>query len=248
MCGNCTMNRRRFLMLSAVGATAATAGCDKVDLVSDEQVREMGVAAWRDISARVPASTNREAAGILDEVADRVLAAAGESAAHWQVRLFAGTEINAFALPGNHIGVFEGMLRVTRNPDQLAAIVGHEIGHVMAEHSQERMSAAVAKEHGLNFLFRLLQIGEVEFAAEIAAALGLGLEYGVLLPYSRRQELEADEYGIGVMGAAGYSPEEAIALWRNMEAAVPGRAPEFLATHPAPQSRIEQIEQIIADT
>lgn len=248
MCGNCTMNRRRFLMLSALGATATTAGCDRIDLVSDEQVREMGVAAWRDISARTPASANREAAAVLEEVAGRVLAAAGESAAQWQVRLFAGNEINAFALPGNHIGVFEGMLRVTRNPDQLAAIVGHEIGHVKAEHSQERMSAALAKEYGLNFVFRLLQIGEVEFAAEIAAALGLGLEYGVLLPCSRRQELEADEYGIGVMRTAGYRPEEAIELWRNMDAAVPGRAPEFLATHPAPTSRIEQIEQIIADT
>jgi|TARA_R100000322_G_scaffold149059_2_gene105882 predicted Zn-dependent protease len=248
MCGGCIFTRRRFLALSAVGAATGLASCDEFSLVSDDEVHAMGLQAWREISDRTPVSTDPEATRIVGEVAERVLFAVGEPRAAWQIELFSGSEANAFALPGNRIGVFEGLLQITENRAQLAAIIGHEIGHVKADHSQERISAALAKEHGINIVSRLMQLGEVEFAEEMAAALGLGLEFGVLLPYSRRHELEADAYGVDAMRAAGYDPKEAVKLWRNMDSALSNRTPEILATHPAPASRIEQIEEMIAKT
>jgi predicted Zn-dependent protease len=93
----------------------------------------------------------------------------------------------------------------------------------------------------------LLDIGDVRFAAEIAAALGLGVEFGLVLPYSRRQEIEADEIGLRIMAAAEYPPDEAVALWQRMDAAMGARSPGFLATHPAPESRIEAIEAILRE-
>jgi len=137
------------------------------------------------------------------------------------------------------------MFRVGQNEDQLAAVVGHEIGHVQAEHGQERINAQVAKDWGLRLIAFLLQMGDVEFAAEIAAALGLGVEYGLVLPYSRSQELEADRFGIRLMAEAGYRPPEAIAFWQRMQAAGGAQQPEFLSTHPAPQSRIEELREML---
>jgi predicted Zn-dependent protease len=96
-------------------------------------------------------------------------------------------------------------------------------------------------------LSMILELSEVEYSEEIAAALGMGLDYGLILPYSRRQELEADRLGLFTMAAAGFDPSEAVALWQRMEAAVTNRAPEFLATHPAPQSRIAAIKKMLPD-
>ncbi|SFP89560.1 M48 family metallopeptidase [Tranquillimonas alkanivorans] len=247
MCGGCGLSRRKFLTLSAAGAVPIVSGCDRVNLVSDEEVVAMGLQAWQELRADAPPSGNREAARALEDVANRLLAAAGEAPEAWEVVLFARPDINAFALPGNKIGVFEGMLKVTRTQDQLAAVVGHEIGHLAEDHGQERMNAAVAKDRGLSILYRLLQWGGVEYAAEIAAALGLGVEFGLVLPYSRRHELEADRYGILAMQQAGYDPRQAVELWRNMDAATGRRLPEFLATHPAPASRIEEIEELLVE-
>jgi predicted Zn-dependent protease len=246
MCGRCKLTRRGFLTTSAAFSIPFLAGCDEVDLVSDETVRAMGLEAWQALRRDIAPSGDRQAAQALQEVASQLLAAVQEREDAWEVVLFASPQVNAFALPGNKIGVFEGMLSVTQNRDQLAAIVGHEIGHLKENHGQERMDAAAAKEHGLKALTWLLQWGEVDFAAEIAAALGVGLEFGLLLPYSRRHELEADRYGILAMDKAGFDPQEAVALWRNMEAATERRVPEFLATHPAPASRIEKIEEILS--
>ncbi len=161
--------------------------------------------------------------------------------------VFARPDVNAFALPGRKIGVFEGMFAVTANRDQLAAIVGHEIGHLQAEHGQERMSAQVAQGWFMRLVSLVLNLGDVQYAAEIAAALGLGMQYGLLMPYSRRQELEADRLGLFAMADAGYRPEEAVQLWRRMETATRGGPPEFLATHPAPASRIQEIEELLPE-
>ena len=165
----------------------------------------------------------------------------------WEAVVFASPQVNAFALPGNKIGVFEGMFQVAGDEDHLAAIVGHEIGHLGADHAQERMNAQVAKQLGLRAITLILDIGQVEYAREIAAALGLGIEYGLILPYSRDQELEADRLGLELMAQADFQPEAAVILWQRMEAVTRGRPPEFLATHPAPQSRIEAIEALLPD-
>ncbi len=240
------------MLTGAAGIAAMTAlgGCGEepwLNLVPDETVREMGVKAWQEIRAKVPASRDVGLQAALDRVATRLLTAAGEDPRSWEVAVLASPDVNAFALPGNKIGVFEGMFQVAGNMAQLAAVVGHEIGHVRAEHGQERMNAQLAKEWGLRLVSLLLQIGDVEYAADIAAALGLGLEYGLVRPYSRRQELEADRLGLVAMAAAGFDPAEAAALWRRMEAAGGPRVPDFLATHPAPAARIEAIEAMLPE-
>jgi predicted Zn-dependent protease len=240
------MTRRTMLKLSGAG-TLLLGGCDNVNLVSDATVEAMGLQAWADIRQTTPVAADTALQVTLNQVATRLLAAAGEIPQDWEVLVFRGPEVNAFALPGRKIGVYEGMFRVVSNEDQLAAIVGHEIGHLQAEHSQARMNAQLAKGWGLRALSLILQMGEVEYAAEIAAALGIGVEYGLVLPYSRRQELEADRLGLRTMAEAGFRPEEAVALWRQMEAALGNHAPEFLATHPAPQSRIAELEAMLPE-
>lgn len=240
------MTRRTMLKLSGAG-TLLLGGCDDVDLVSDATVEAMGLQAWADIRQTTPVAEDMALQATLNHVAARLLAVAGEVPQDWEVLVFRGPEINAFALPGRKIGVYEGMFLVASNEDQLAAIVGHEIGHLKAEHSQARMNAQVAKGWGLRALSFILQMREVGYANEIAAALGIGVEYGLVLPYSRRQELEADRLGLHTMAEAGFRPEEALTLWRRMEAAIGSRLPEFLATHPAPQSRIAEIEAMLPE-
>ncbi|MBJ3761374.1 M48 family metallopeptidase [Maribius pontilimi] len=242
MCHTC-LSRRSFLTLAAAGTVT---GCDgPPDLVSDEQVEAMGLQAWEELRAQTAPSRNRDYQGALDQVSRRLLSAQGASLDNWEILVFASDQINAFALPGGKIGVYEGMFDVFANEDQLAAIVGHEIGHLGAEHAQKRMSAQVAKNAGIRLLAWILNVGDVQYANEIAAALGLGVEVGLLLPYSRDQELEADALGLQTMAAANYDPREAVSLWQRMQAAQGARGPEFLATHPAPDSRIRQIEDIL---
>ncbi len=164
----------------------------------------------------------------------------------WDTQVFASSEINAFALPGRKIGVFEGMFGVTQNTDQLAAIVGHEIGHLSENHAQARTSAQVATDAGLRIIAWLLNLGEVEYANEIAAALGPGAQVGLLLPYSRSHEFEADAFGLSAMVETGYDGGDALQLWRLMNVATQGRPPAFLATPPAPTDRIEAMQDIFA--
>ncbi len=244
MCTPC-VSRRRFLSLSAA-APVALSGCDRMpNLVSDAQAAALGQEAWDQIRADTPPSGNRDYQSALDRVAARLLQAAGSSRDDWEILVFAESGANAFALPGGKIGVYEGMFEIAQNEDQLAAIVGHEIGHLSAEHAQQRMSAQIAKNAGIRLVAFFLNLGEIEFAEEIAAAMGLGVEVGLLLPFSREQELEADAMGLRTMARAGFDARQAVTLWERMQAASRDRPPAFLATHPTPQSRIREIEEIL---
>lgn len=248
MCAGNRVTRRRFIGCTGAAALPLLSGCDMpVDLVSDEAVEAMGLQAWDEIRASSRAAGDGELQATLDAVSARLLASAGENPADWEVLVFARPEVNAFALPGRKIGVFEGMFRVIGSADQLAAIVGHEIGHLQAEHSQERMNAQLSAEWGLNILAWIMSLGGIDYAREIAAALGIGVEYGLVLPYNRQHELEADRLGLTMMAEAGFDPAEAVELWRRMEVAAGPRLPEFLATHPAPASRIEAIEEMLPE-
>jgi predicted Zn-dependent protease len=240
---------RKAPAVAALGLAGLVAGCDWIpfSLVSDEQANAMGIEAWQEIVATTPPSRDLRLQKALDEVAARLLAAADEHPADWQAMVFASPDVNAFALPGNRIGVYEGMFGLLERPDQLAAIVGHEIGHVAADHSRERISAEIVRTFGLRVVTLLLRFGEVEFADEIAAALGLGARYGLLLPYSRQHELEADRFGLELMAEAGYDPAAAVELWRNMEAAEGAGLPGFLSTHPSPAERIEALEEMLPE-
>ena len=246
MCG-CSLSRRAFLRGAAVALPAGLGGCDHLPfLVSDAEAAEMGRRAWVEIRARTPLSRNAEYGEVVGRVAGRLLRAAGHDPRAWELAVFAGDTVNAFAVPGNKIGIYEGMLRLTRTEAQVATVIGHEIGHVEAEHSKERMSAEVAGNAVVRLVTWLLDLGEVEFADEIAGALGVGLEFGVLRPYGRGQEEEADGLGLDAMLRAGYDGAAAVAFWERMAAASRGRGPAFLSTHPAPSSRIRALRDRLA--
>ena len=240
---------RRGFMVALVGfsgtALVACVGQGQtglgLSLVSAEQVEQLGVQSWEQIKAEVPVSRNTTYQRALWQVSTNILTAIGDNPANWEAVVFASKEANAFALPGNKIGVYEGMFAIATNVDELAAVVGHEIGHNQAEHARERLSSATATQTGVQLLGAALQIGNIAYANEIAGLLGAGVQYGLILPYSRNQELEADSIGLINMARAGYDPRAAIKLWQNMQAAGE-RAPEFLSTHPAPESRIAALE------
>ena len=243
MCLSC-LTRRRFLL--ATPAALTLGACDEApDIISDEMMAEMGAQSWAAIRQSTPLSPNADLQAQVDRVALRLLDHAATDPAAWEVEVFDSPEANAFALPGGKIGVFTGMLRITENEAQLATVLGHEIGHLQAEHGKKRVQAQLVRDIGLRALTAALGAADVEYAAEIGAALGIGVEYGLLRPYSRDHEREADVAGLRLMDAAGFDPAQAAVFWDRMEAQSARRGPAFLSTHPAPGDRADDIRELV---
>ncbi len=243
------LTRRKALRLIGAAALApGLAGCERIApyLVLEETVEQLGLQTWVKLRQQMPVSRDPAAQRRVAEIARRLLVAAGESPGRWEVQVFAQPDVNAFVLPGRKIGVFEGMLQVARSEGELAAVIGHEIGHLQAEHSRERVAAETLRQWGQRLIGFLLQINEVQFAREIAALLGVGVEFGLVRPYGRAQELEADRLGLFTMAKAGYDPRMAAELWRRMDARG-GGPPAILSTHPAPRDRIQAIEALVPE-
>jgi predicted Zn-dependent protease len=242
------MSRRGFMAVLVGFSGTALVACVGpgqtglgLGLVSAQEAEQLGVQSWEQIRSEVPVSKNTTYQRALQQVSTNILTAIGQNPGNWEAVVFESKEANAFALPGNKIGVYEGMFAIATDVNELAAVVGHEVGHNQAEHARERLSSAAATQTGVQILGAALQIGNIGYANEIAGLLGAGVQYGLILPYSRNQELEADSIGLINMAKAGYDPRAAIKLWQNMQAAGE-RAPEFLSTHPAPESRIAALE------
>ncbi len=162
----------------------------------------------------------------------------------WEIAVIDDPTPNAFALPGGHIGVHTGMVELAENDDALAIVIGHEVGHVLAEHSAERLSHAVLVSGGLAIGQAAMSEQDEQTRRLVTAALGAGASLGVMLPYSRLHESEADELGLFIAATAGFDPREAIPLWQRMQREGPGRL-EFLSTHPLPSSRIEDFKKLM---
>lgn len=230
--------------LSFILLTAACAGQTGLGLglVSEQESEQMGQQAWQEIRAQTPAATSQSEQQRAQRVAGRILAAAGESPSAWDVIVFQGQEANAFALPARKIGVYEGMMKLADTDAQLATVLSHEVAHVERNHSAERMSSALATQAGTQLAGAALGAAGVGSPQMVETVLGVGAQYGLLLPYSRNQELEADQVGLGMMARAGYDPRAAITLWQKMEQAGGSQPPAFLSTHPAAGRRIEQLQ------
>lgn len=236
------------LLLVLVACATSPLGRSQLMLVSDAQMAEMGVAAFDQMKKEQPVSKDARATAYVRCVADAVTAALPADAhpGGWEVVVFQDRTANAFALPGGKIGVNTGLLPVARNQDQLATVLGHEVAHVIARHGAERVSQSQTAD--------LLQAGVAASGVVDPAtstgklalgALGLGVQYGVLMPYSRTQESEADLLGLDTMARAGFDPRQSVALWKNMEAAGGQQPPEFLSTHPSHETRIQDLEKRI---
>jgi predicted Zn-dependent protease len=236
--------------LIALVTLAAIAGCKtsptgrtQIALYSDSEMNTMGVQSFKQLKEQKPINSDKKVNRYVQCVADNVISVLPKkyAAQQWEVVVFEDDSANAFALPGGKIGVHTGLLKIATNQDQLATVLGHEVGHVIAEHSNERASQGNLLQYGMQATNAVLQTQNVKYQAQIMSALGMGAQYGVVLPFSRTHETEADNVGLDLMAKAGFNPKESVTLWQNMSKAGSGATPEFLSTHPAPTSRISEL-------
>ncbi len=233
-------------MLCVAGCTTSSLGRRQYKMMSDTEMAQMGVAAFAEISKQMPASrdalTNAKVACVANAITRNLSGV--NSTTGWEVRVFADDTPNAFALPGGKIGVNTGLLKVARTQGQLAAVIGHEVAHVLEGHANERVTSHFAVETAMG-LISLAADASNPMHGQLLGALGLGAQVGVLLPYGRAHEREADLVGLDLMAKAGFDPNEAVELWHNMGEAGGGQPPEFLSTHPSHGSRIYELRQRI---
>lgn len=167
---------------------------------------------------------------------------------HWEFKLIEDDKtVNAFCMPGGKIAVYTGILPVTKNENGLAVVLGHEVAHALANHGGERMSQLLIVQMGATSLSAALSRQPEQTRQLLLQAYGVGANVGVLLPYSRSHESEADHIGLILMARAGYDPQTAIPFWQRMSKLGGERPPEFLSTHPAPERRIEDIRNEIPE-
>ncbi len=235
----------RIIPLALVGLVAACAtsplGRSQLTLFPEAEMEKMGVAAYDKIKQESPQSTDAAVNRYVRCVADAISAEVRGGQA-WEVTVFRDDTANAFALPGGKIGVHTGLLEVARNQDQLATVIGHEVAHVLANHSNERVSTAYATQTGLQIV-EALGGSASPMQRQLLGLLGAGAQVGIVLPYGRAQESEADLLGLDLMAKAGFDPSESVELWVNMSKAGGPQPPEFLSTHPANQTRIDALRQ-----
>ena len=215
----------------------------------DAGVQE-GFTAFERMKRSTPISTDRQADARLQAVGARIERVVTMPGARWEFVLFDDKTPNAFALPGGKVGVNTGILPITKNDAGLATVVSHEIAHVTARHGAERASHGAVTQIGGAILSVALAAGGYSGAAADLAqgAYGAVSQVGVLLPYSRLQELEADRIGLLYMARAGYDPREAIAFWQRFRAYSSGKGGaklEFLSTHPLDENRIAELQKYL---
>ena len=218
--------------------------------ISEEDAAAIGEQGFQEVlREHEVVSTGPEAARVV-AVARRIAAAADaitDPDYAWEVALLRSPEINAFALPGGKVAVLSGLLPVARTDDQLAAVICHEVAHVLARHGSERLTQQKIAETGR--LAVGVVIGDLDPMTQTAVlgALGLGAEFGVLMPFSRIHESEADRIGVILMSLACYDPRAAVEVWANMAASGRGQPQEILSTHPSHGSRIEALNSFMAE-
>ncbi|MFA6386013.1 MAG: M48 family metallopeptidase [Candidatus Paceibacterota bacterium] len=206
----------------------------------EAQIDQMGLQAFDNLKKQKTISNNSKYNQVANCIAGAITR---ETGGNWEVVVFEDATPNAFALPGNKIGIHTGMLALVDNQDQLAAVIGHEIGHVLAKHSNERASQEMAVSSGMSII-QAVSAPQTALGQTALGLLGVGAQYGILMPYSRVHESEADMIGVDLMARAGFDPRQSIDLWQKMERASQGRQPiEFMSTHPSHATRIQDLEK-----
>jgi metalloendopeptidase OMA1, mitochondrial len=239
------MERAAILLWLAVGVAACSTvpytRRSQLILVSSEEEAKLGAQAFDEVLKKGRVDDRPVVNGPVQDVGQRIARVANRPDYHWQfVVIDDPKQQNAFALPGGKVAVYTGLFPTAETTTGLAVVLGHEIAHALARHGAERMSQAMAAEAGGTLLGAVFGGGPGTSA--ILAAYGLGAQVGVLLPYSRTQESEADHIGLLLMAQAGYDPHGALAFWQRMERAGGQNPPEFLSTHPSHGTREQQIQ------
>jgi predicted Zn-dependent protease len=226
-----------------VGCSTSPTGRRQLKLMPSEQMSALGSQSFSSLKKTEKVSQNQNYRRKIKCITDRLLIAMGESPSTWKIEIFENKAPNAFALPGNNMGIHTGMIELAANDSQIAAVIGHEIGHVLASHGNERVSQNAIVQLGMTATqIYLGQSGRGD--QMILASLGLGAQFGILLPFSRSHETEADALGIKYMAKAGFNPREAAELWKVMKANAGNSGPEFLSTHPSPETRIKKLQAL----
>ncbi|MCC5980800.1 MAG: M48 family metallopeptidase [Oceanicaulis sp.] len=250
------MSRRDILMGLAVGTVVPlTAGCtahnpalgrSQLMLVSDAQIAQLSQQTWQQALQQERVSTNANHRRQVNRVGQRIATGSGMTQHDWEFVVLDNNQVNAWVLPNGKVAIYSGMLDVIDNDDHLATVIGHEAGHVAGRHAQERASQQMAAGVGAGLAAIALDQGGVDNAGMWAGVLGAGLTFGVLLPYSRRHEYEADRLGTDFMARANYRPSESLTFWNNMMArSNAGAPPAFLSTHPSDAQRVQALQSHI---
>jgi predicted Zn-dependent protease len=227
-----------IVFLLAACATSPT-GRSQFAFMPDAELNSMGLQAFETLKRDNTVSSSARYNQFVRCVADAIIREVG---GEWEVVVFEDRSLNAFALPGGKIGIHTGMIDLVDNQDQLAAIIGHEVGHVIARHSNERMSQQVGAKMGIS-LVQAVTAPQTALGQTAIGLLGVGAQYGVIMPFSRLHESEADMIGLDLMAKAGFNPAESVTLWQKMAQASQGAQPvEFLSTHPSHATRIQDIQ------
>ncbi len=230
-------------------STVPETGRSQLLLISPRDEIRLGISSFEEVKSTTPVSRNAQQNAVLQRVGRRIAAVADLPDATWEFVLFEDPkQANAFCLPGGKVGVYTGILPITRDENGLAAVVGHEVAHAIARHGAERMSQSLLIQLGGQALALALQTHSSLTQDLVLQAYGIGSQVGVALPHSRGQELEADHLGLLYMARAGYDPRNAIGFWQRFQAynEERGGGPiEFLSTHPLDDRRIAQIETLL---
>lgn len=240
------------ILLSGCGSVPIT-GRKQLSLVSDQEVLTLSLQQYDKFMKENKKSTDTKNTALVQKVG-RNIANAVETFLRnngysdlvaeysWEFNLVKSTEVNAFCMPGGKIVVYEGILPYTQDETGLAVVLGHEVAHAVAKHSNERMSQQVVSQLGGTALGVALMNKSEETQSIAMAVYGLGAQFGVMLPFSRKQELEADHLGLIFMTMAGYDPRQAPAFWERMSQQG-GKTPVFLSTHPSDNTRMKELEK-----
>jgi predicted Zn-dependent protease len=229
------------VLAAACGSTAGQPS--EPNWISDAEMEAESAKQFAEMKANMPLITDRETIEYIACVANAVVLALEPDYRDmpWEMAIFEVDAVNAFAMPGGKIGVMEGILKAAQNQHQLAAVIGHEIAHVTAEHSTERASRFKVSGVGIQVAAVLLGGGNRGATYTAYEALNQGAAFGIMLPFTRGQESEADIIGLEYMARAGFDPRQAVPLWQNMMDEAGSEPAEFMSTHPSSEKRIDNL-------
>ena len=232
-----------FIFIFINQCTVSPLNRSQVALYSDEKMAVQGNEIYNEIKKSTPISANSEKVKYVECITGLLLRGLDDPQRfrhEWEVSVFEDSQANAFALSGGKIGVYVGLLEIADNQHQLAAVIAHEIGHVLARHGNERLTQTTMRNVGL-LAAQVLGVSD-----STIAAIDASTQLGLILPFSRTQESEADNIGLRLMAETGFDPIESVVLWENMANNRSENPPELLSTHPSPESRIKTLRTLMA--